>query len=111
MKRTSDEFLWDITCHAKELPDIDSVMNNTGYYTLAVNSEDTEICIDISKSDNDNNGIFNYAIHIVCDNELDVYWSDWDYTETTDSNELFNKLKEIRDNLTEKDFEETGSIG
>lgn len=103
--RTRNGSLWDIVYYAKRLANIDSVTNNTGYYLLAGYNEGiVEICVDISKSINNETGNYYYLIYIVCGELFDTYWSDWEYTETDDPEELFNKLKEIRDNLTEEDF-------
>lgn len=108
----SDENLRGMVRDAESLrDDINDISDYAGYYIIAEDDEsEKEVCIAFNKwfeKDPDFIGKVNrwFDIYIMCDdvNALEL-WSDWDTTNTQDPDELFDKLKEIRDNITEDSF-------
>lgn len=111
--KCSDENLRGMVRDAESLrDDVKDVSYYAGYYIIAEDSEsEKEVCIAINKwfeNDPDIAGKVHhwFDIGIVCDdvNALEALWADWDTTDELDSDELFDKLKEIRDNITEDSF-------
>lgn len=111
--KCSDENLRGMVRDAESLrDDVKDVSYYAGYYIIAEDSEsEKEVCIAINKwfeKDPDFIGKVNrwFDIYIMCDDvdALESVWSIWDGTEIQDPDELFNVLKEIRDNITEESF-------
>lgn len=109
----SDENLRGMVRDAESLrDDINDISDYAGYYIIAEDSEsEKEICIAINKwfeKDSDFIGKVNrwFNIYIMCDDTdaPETVWFNRDGTETQDPDELFDKLKEIRDNITEDSF-------
>lgn len=117
--KCSDENLRGMVRDAESLrDDINDISYYAGYYLIAEKTENIdgeeitkEICIAINKwfeKDPDIVGKVHHGFNILilcdCMDTFEEYWSDWDTTDELDPNELFDKLKEIRDNITEDSF-------
>ncbi len=115
----SDATLRQIASDAVDLGDTNNITDYVGYYIIAelqsdeVDGEseiDREIVIAINKWHDEDGKRFDIYMRCEDNNTFETVWVDWNRTETQDEAELFEKLKEIRDNIRIDSFFENEEL-